>query len=215
MEEHKKIHPSFGQLSIHRITSGGRVLYGSSLRHTETIRMRLSSSEAHRSLNNTRYFPSKTLFEIEMSPQQFAQMITTMNRADGTPVTILRTQNGEVEGCPYENERETFSKEFKKDINDITSNARGLIKKAEELLNQKSVRKSDLRELLSVLRNLKTDLSSNLSFVETQFQEATDRAVSAGKHEIESFWQNTIENLGVQKLAEGMKAPILLTDSQE
>lgn len=216
MEENIKKHPSFGQLSFHRITSNvGKSLYGSSLCHSQIIRMRLSASEAQRRLNTTDYYSTNNLIEVDMSPQQFAELVTTMNRGGGTPVTIIRMPDGEIEDCPFENERETFSKEFQKDINKITQNSKLLIARAKEMLSQKSIKKSEMRELISYLDSINRDLSSNLGFVETMFQEATDKAVSAGKHEIESFWQSTIERLGVQNLAQGLEAPKLITDNNE
>jgi hypothetical protein len=215
MENKYKNHPSFGQLSFHRISSGGgKSLYGSSLQHSEIIRMRLSSSESQRDLNHTSYYTKKTLFEVDMSPQQFAELVTTMNRGDGTPVTIVRTPEGDVEGCPFENEREIFSKEFRSDLDQITKNSRVMISRAKKMLSQKTIKKSEMKELIGYLESINRDLSSNLGFVETMFQEATDKAVSAGKHEIESFWQSTIEKLGVQKLAENVEAPKLLMDNK-
>jgi hypothetical protein len=120
-EENVIEHESFGQLSFHRIHAGnGKPLYGSALKHSEIIRMTLSQSKQVRSLHETRHYPKEILFEVDLSPQQFAEVITTMNMGGGIPVTIYRMLGKQLKECPHEDERALFTKEFQENLNRVT-----------------------------------------------------------------------------------------------
>ena len=118
MDEERVIeHESFGQLSFHRIHAGaGKPLYGSALKHSEIIRMTLCKSQQVRSLHETCHYPREILFEVDLSPQQFAEVITTMNMGGGIPVTIYRMMGKTLPECPHEDERALFTKEFQQRI---------------------------------------------------------------------------------------------------
>lgn len=212
MEEHRETHPSYCQVSFHRIHAGGGVnLYGSSLKHSEVIRMTVYESETSRDLHETQYFAHKALFEIDMSPQQFAECITSLNMGRGTPATLVRMLGKKVEECPHESERELFTKEFKESTDEVLSAARQLISEAREILSQKgSIKVADRKKLLGLLGKISQEVGSNLPFIDQMFQEAMDKSVNAGKHEIESFWRGIVEQLGVQALAEKAERPLLL-----
>jgi hypothetical protein len=93
--ESKEAHESYAQLQISRVTSGKRVpLYGTSNQCKETIRVSICKSELHRDLNRNWNFPTDELIEVEMSPAQFAEAITSLNLGGGTPVTIKRMMLG-------------------------------------------------------------------------------------------------------------------------
>lgn len=93
--ENKETHPSYAQLQISRVTSGKRVpLYGTSNQCRETIRISISKSELNRDLNRSWHFPKEELIEVEMSPSQFAEAITSLNLGGGTTVTIKRMMLG-------------------------------------------------------------------------------------------------------------------------
>lgn len=201
MDDQRTRHPSFGQLEISRVTcSHGQSLYGSALRHSTTIQLALHESEHVRSLNNNSYFPTKTIIEVEMSAMQFAEAISSLNMGSGVPVTIMRRDGKRVEDCPEYQEREQYTKEFAGDIKKSLDNAQTLVVKAKELCGQKSVTKGQVNELRQVLEALERDLFSNLQFVNRQFQESVDKAVSSAKHDIEAHLQMRIRDAGLESL---------------
>jgi hypothetical protein len=207
-------HESFGQLSFHRIHAGtGKPLYGSALKHSEIIRMTLTKSKWVRSLHETRHYPQEILFEVDLSPQQFAEVITTMNMGGGIPVTIYRMMGKQLAECPHADERALFTKEFQQRINKVTGSAQKLMEKVQGLFAQKTpLKASEKSELLSLLSAIQIELQSNMKFAGDMFQETMEKTVSAGKQEIESFWRGVVEHLGVTKLAQNARPPELLED---
>jgi ElaB/YqjD/DUF883 family membrane-anchored ribosome-binding protein len=205
-------HESFGQLAFHRIhVGGGKALYGSTLIHSEVIRMTLTRSQQSRSLHENRYFPREILFEVDLSPLQFAELITKMNVGSGIPVTLYRIMGKQLNQCLPKDERVLFTEEFQQRINKVTAAAQTLIEKADELLSQKTpLKASEKSELKNLLATIQMELKSNMQFTSTMFQETVEQAVSDGKQEIETFWKGLVEQLGVQQLAEKSKPPAFL-----
>lgn len=81
----KKEHPSYGILRLSRsnISGEGVALFGSSILHNNTIRLSISKGWEERQGNEDRYYPMESLkneyIEVEMSYNQFADMITSLN----------------------------------------------------------------------------------------------------------------------------------------
>jgi hypothetical protein len=69
-------------------------LFGSAIETNTIIGMRLHIGEQDRAYSKNRYFGRQLLAEVDMTPNQFSELITTMNVGEGIPVTI-RYFNGE------------------------------------------------------------------------------------------------------------------------
>lgn len=177
--------------------------------------MTVYESEAIRDLHHTLYHAGRAILEFDMSPQQFAEAITTLNMGRGTPVTLARINNKAVAECPHEDERELFTKEFQNQVDEITESARKLIEEAQSILNQKTIKVADRKRLLNLLGNIQRNLGSNMGFTNSMFQESMDKAVAAGKHEIEAFWRSVVEQMGVQSLGEKATPPQLFNAAEE
>ena len=83
-------HSSFANLYIGRSQCGGQTaLFGSSIKHSDIITLRISPAYMDRDLSCDRYFAEPLPYiEINMSQAQFAQAITSLNMGDGVPVTL-------------------------------------------------------------------------------------------------------------------------------
>ena len=149
-----------------------------------------------------------------MSPNQFAEAITTLNVGDGVPCTIRRIGKAGVADCPEETMRQVFEDEFKHSCVKASNAACGLIERAQELLGQKTIKASERKELLDVLFRLKQDLKSNLPFIETQFNEAMDDVVADAKGEVEAFFTHRVTDLGLQALQQGMAPELKMLEGR-
>lgn len=195
-------HPSYGVISVSKRTCGGagNNVFGSSIRHRNTFTLTISEASKRRDLHHTRQYPEKELVEIEMSPSQFIDMITTQNTGCGVPCTIKYVGREERPPCPETNQREVFEKEFRQDLKDLLGTASGLVKKAEAMFGQKTFKKSEQNELLSILRQIQTEIGSNLEFVNSSFNESMDKTVTEAKAEVEAMFSNTIAAYGLQAM---------------
>ena len=200
-KEKTRTHESYGMLSMSRVTSNkGTVLFGSSLAHSNTIRLRIKRAEEKRHLNSFWYHGREELIEIEMSPTQFTDAITNMN-TEGVPVTIRYVNGKEVEPPPYENIFDTFNEEFTDDISEILGDTCKIMKKVEEELKAPgTISKKKRLELAGLLFKVEQDIRANLPFVHKQFLRQVSKSISEAKGAIEAFFSNTIYRLGSEKM---------------
>lgn len=210
--EKKEEHPSYGLLSISRQGSNkNRSLFGSSIKHQRTVCLRIKRAAKERNLNRHWYFARETLIEIEMSPVQFSEAITSFNYGDGVPVTIDFVKGeGKIESCPEDSIRDLFVDEFEKDIDEISERLDDLMKIVTKMKSEtgglKAKEKKDLCEKIEMLNQ---NLKSNLPFVLKQFNEQMEKSVGEAKGEIDSFITNLTLKLGSETLKEKIAGGLL------
>ncbi len=205
-------HESFGLLSFSRTQSNmNKHLFGSSIKHQNTIHMRVNACQENRGLNRYWYYPRATIIDIEMSYSQFAEAIVTMNTT-GVPCTIRRVMDHKMEDCPGESQREMFEKEFKDEVLNITKIVQDLKNASDELLHKKGALKvSEKKELASMLHMLVMEVRQNLPFIQSSYNEAMDKTTMEAKSEIESFVNHQVNTLGLDQFK---KQFIQLTNSK-
>ena len=80
-------HPAFGAVILNR-TSGQKFLFGSNFDHQHYITLRIRKNVLHRDLHTDWYHPTTDLIEINMSADQWATLLTSMNMGEGVPCTL-------------------------------------------------------------------------------------------------------------------------------
>ncbi len=203
-------HPSYGLIGFSRRNGGKRNLFGSSIKHNQSITLTIKTAEHRRDLNRDWYHGRKELIEVEMSIDQYSQLLTSMNIADGIPCTIRSREYVRVENPPFTSKVDTFNKEFKNRMHnlgvDIDKNTRVAL---DILDNKKSFTKEDIKLIKQALAGYTTEIRSNIPFVVEQFSEAMDKTVTAAKAEIEAFKQQQITQLGLGELKKQQELNIL------
>ena len=202
----KTTHPSYGTLLFNRANggSGETALFGSSIKHRDTITMELYHAEITRGNNNDWIHGNKPIAEVEMSYSQFAEAITSFGMGTGVPVTIRWTEkDGKIPLCDFVSKREQFTNEFKGMREKTMSESQQLIQDVADLFSQKkTLTKADKESVMKKLQMLSNDLGSNMDFIADQFNEQLDKTVMEAKGEIESFCQNKINSIASVALAE-------------
>ena len=200
----KETYPSYGMLQFSRTSGGSTNLFGSSIKHQDTIRMRLYEGSVERMLNSDFYMGTNTIAEVEMSYSQFAEAITSMNMGSGVPVTIRYLKGiGTIEPCPFTDKREQFENEFKSNLDKANSETQELISSIEALLkDKKPLNKADKEEMLSKLMRISRNIGENNDFLYRQFNEQMDKTTLEAKGEIEAFMQNKLNSLAQATLVE-------------
>jgi len=190
-------HESFGLLSFGRRQSNvGKHLFGSSIKHRNTIVLSVNVADENRGLNRYWYFPKEKIIEVEMSYSQFAESIAAMD-TQGIPCTIRKVVGKQMEDPPGESQRELFEKEFKGTVLEVTQRLQQLKNKADDLLNKKGALKvSEKKEIAHMLHMMVMDVRSNLPFIQKSYNEAMDKTTHEAKSEIEAFMDHTIVALG-------------------
>lgn len=204
MDERKESHESYGMLRIGRMSGHDKSLFGSSIQHHNTIWLSIHPGVVERSLYHDHHYAKRQAYiEVEMSQSQFAEAITSMNTGSGVPVTVRRINGESIDETPFTSKRLQFEQEFKQKMERLESRLSRLTEKTEDVLaNKKSLTKNDRKAILNELTSLKTDLSSNLPFIATSFNEQMDKTTQEAKAEVEAFTINKLNQLGMEKLSE-------------
>lgn len=207
-------HPSYALVSFSRCSNAAdRPMFGSSVPCSSFIKCTIKAGRRERDLNNEWFFADEPLVEFNMSPAQFADAITNMNVGDGVPCT-LRYLKGEDENnemrkdCPYEPKFDVYEREFKEECRNVNANILNAISKASEMLEAKTIKKADIREVQNLLNQIARDLTSNLPYVQMAFNEYLNKSVSEAKQEITAFMTQQITNFGIKGLQQNDLKPI-------
>jgi hypothetical protein len=201
LSEYEESHGSYGMASFSRITHGGEaVLFGSSIKHHETIELTLCTAKRSRHLNRWWYYHTGEIIQVAMSQSQFVELITTMNRGQGVPVTIKTVGLEPAEDPPFVDDRRVVEQEFRDRIAE-TGKSTEQIGQLHELLSGKGgLSATEKKQAASLLRHIVSDLRGSLPFIQTSFNEAVDKTVQAAKSEVDAFVERKISSLGLQTL---------------
>jgi len=181
-------HPSYGLIKVGHIHGRNQVLFGSSIKHSEVIRITVTRAHLNRHLHADSYYQEGEIVEIDLSYSQFVEFITTHDRGTGVPCTIRWVQGeGTVEQPPFDNKREQHTQEFSDKMVDIGRKLDDLRDTVEALLQQPTVSKKERQELLHKVNMARQRITCDLPFAVKQFHEQMDLSVREAKGEIEGF----------------------------
>ena len=184
----KMNHESYGSIILTKpLNSHDKTLFGSSIKHSDIITLRICQAEYERQLSYDAYYPRKELIEVEMSTSQFAELITSIGKGEGTPCTIKRVNGKNMQPCPFTPKGQTHHDEFIEHQQDIKEKLSDFSKNLQALLEKKTLNKSDKEQILRSLQNLSADITVNSAYQVTMFEEQMAKTVHEAKLEIESI----------------------------
>lgn len=210
----KKDHESFGLVSFHRISNGGTRLFESSVKSPTSIQLTIKRAVVDRDLHSNWIFGRDTLVEVELSPAQFASLLTTMNVGEGVPCTIRYARDGELkrmERVPdqeldtqkiKDEYRQELEQYFEKELSPQVEGIREILDSTDRL------KRADRDQISSLLDILEGKFSHSASFTLDQFEESTEKVVTQAKAEIDSFVTTMVQKTGLETLkAENVLLP--------
>lgn len=210
-EETMYEHESYGMLHIHRVTCNGETLFGSSIaKHSNMIRIKVSTGRRHHDLSRDWYYSrNDALIEIDLTPAQFAEAITSLNAGGGTPCT-LRAVDGSMKSRPPSTvplEADKVRADFKADFRKAAEELQAARDEAQKLLTEKaSISKKDRELLIGMFDRALMGIRSNMPFVLSQFEEAAEKVVVAAKAEIEATVQSNLTVEGLRAMLARVEA---------
>lgn len=204
-------HESYGAMQLSRGQRPATALFGSSIKHENTIRLKISSAEIERKHHTDFIFSSHsikdTYIEVEMSYSQFAEAITSLNQGTGVPVTIRYANGRRTEPCPFTSKDEQFRTEFEADLDGLAATADDAVKYARALFDSKKpLTKAEKEELLSMLSSVSQTVKSNIPFIRDCFVEQMDKTVTEAKGNFEGFVQNRMNEMANAAIAQSLTA---------
>lgn len=196
-------HPAQGMLCFSRVRGGDPKLFGSSVKHNEKITLTLKHGVVDRSLNRDWYYGRDTMFEVEMSYTQFAELISAMNVGDGVPVTIRYVAGqGNIEPIDLVDRRSQFTEEFESACEASSLKCNELIDIVQSSLTSgKQLTKLERQEMMSLLNQLHNAVDANNRYALAQFNEAMDNIVTEAKGEVEAFVENKLHQIALSAVS--------------
>ncbi len=218
-------HPSYGMLSVSHTQGGDRTLFGSAVKHNNTVMIRLSEGEEERAFHEYKQSPRKLLFEVEMSKAQFADFISSAGYYEGVPCTIRHRADIKeiIPDPPFHDEKEMAANEFKYKNNKVNQTIDTLIDDVQSIFSEKkNITKKDRDTILNVLESIQREVKSNTNFAMDMFVENTEKITTQAKAEIEAFFDNKLRSIAneaiAQKIADGtfsdIHNPIAIEDKK-
>jgi len=197
-------HPSYAMLELTKVRRGGETaLFGSSIKHSDTIVLRIKKGKMDRNLNRDWYYDGKQYIEVEMSYNQFAEAITSFNYGGGVPVTLRRFNGENIEDCPYIDKRMQFENELNANLKGATAAIDKAINDVKSLFESKKTFSNKDKEMVTdLLGQISRSYQDSLPFMYGQFNEQMDKTVTEAKSEFESFVQSKLNNIALIALQE-------------
>lgn len=181
-----------GMVSWSRLSGGARPMFGTEIKTSNPIRLEICHAEECRDLSKNWYFPRKQIVEIELSPIQWAEFLTSGNTS-GVPCTIKRI-DGERMSEPKDTEIfNDYNEEVEEDF-DKFKEIEDIIKGAID--SKKPMGMKDLSSLLNKIHNA----MANVDFVKDSFKEDMNEIVTKAKAEFNAYAENRIHEIGIESL---------------
>ena len=204
MSEETKSKDYMGMISWHRTSCGSpQNLFGTEVKTDHPITVRISHAEETRDLCKDWFFPRKEIIEVDLSPIQWAELLTGGNTS-GVPCTIRRI-NGEIMSKPDATE---IKEHYNKEINEHFDAFDDAFKKVADVLktqidSNKPMTKKSLESLLREVEALRTGTVANVNFVKDSFKEDMERIVTKGKAEFNAYVENRLIEIGTDAIKSG------------
>lgn len=190
-------HPSYGCIRLNHVSGGDDRLFMSPLRHTNRIRLTISGAKHTRSLNSDWHMSnSSTMIEVDMSEQQFAQMISSFGNSTGAPCTIRRQADQMIEAPPVQLKSERHYTEAKQAAAEALAQLDSLQTDL-ELLTSKLPKKTQ-EQLSSRVASTRRILADHIPWIVQMIHEHMDKVVGAAKHEIQAEIARRLGNANLQ-----------------
>jgi hypothetical protein len=194
-------HPSFGMLRFSRINGRSGYLFGSEIQADNYVQLELSNGEMKRDLTDDNFYAKKNLFRVKMSPNQFAELITTLNYGSGVPCTIEYIGNDIIEQCDTIKSRKTQTQEqFKQRLADFMVEMNHQYSDVQKIISSGNISKKNEKKLTCFYEKVQQEIKSNIPFFLRCFQESMDKVVLDAKTEIDAAIKHKIVSAGIKTL---------------
>ena len=194
-------HESYGLVQFNRINGQFRNLFGTNVDSNNAIALRIKRAQVDRHLNHNWYHERDELIEVILSPNQFSELLTTMNQGSGVPCTIQRVAGERMEAPPeHPSDIEKVRMEFKERCQELDKSMNEFGQKIVDILGQKSIKKGDKDEIINHLRMLHREVGSNFPYVLKCFNESTEEIVKDAKSVVDAFVTSTIAQAGIKSI---------------
>jgi hypothetical protein len=187
-------------------------MFGSEIKTDSPICIRICKAYISDYSSATDYRVSSetpAMLEVELTPVQWAEFLTSGNMGDGVPCTITRLDGKRT--SPVESRN--IAKEYDDFIKEKFDNFQGRIKDTEKMVKDilesgKSMNKTQMKELLHQLEFTRNNTVDGINYAKDRFREDMAKLVAKSKAEVNAYAELRLSALGAKFLMnDGSDAP--------
>jgi hypothetical protein len=193
-------HPAFGSVTLTTVNGGGGTMFLSNVRHPRRVRFEVCQAIMERSYNHDKHYADKSIVHFEMSEIQFAELVSGMNKGNGTPCTLTWMRGeGYLPDIVLPSSSARFKGEVKEAFARAAAAIRGVKAEVQKTLDAAKVSKVKQEEILRHLSALEREVGSNLPFMHHQFEESLEGMVAEAKSVVEAYASNVAPAIQIAK----------------
>jgi hypothetical protein len=184
-------HPSFGTIAITRCQGTGTSLFLSPYKHNNFIALEVHHADKIRDYSSDRAHSTEHVLTLLMSEAQFASLITGVNMGGSAACTIEKIAGENIEECPEDFSRDTFSREILADLESLAEDVDAVASESDGKVS-KTIQKK--------IAGIATMIRNRLPFLQEQAEKAIDNAVISAKADIDAHVHSVITRTGLAAL---------------
>ena len=199
MFENERKEDYMGRISWSRMMcSHPQPMFGTEIKTSNPVKIVISNAAEERDLNRNWIFTKERIVELEMTPIQWAEFLTSGN-TEGVPCTLKFVRGEGVLSEPkvedvkqiFNNEVEQHFDEIKEDFSTLSSKVKALSMK---------IGKANTKELEDLLYKLNMNMTSNMDYIKKSFKEEMTEIVGKAKAEFNAYTETRIHEIGLEAI---------------
>lgn len=199
-------HKSYALVGFSRISNSvPKRLFGSNVACNTTIRLRIAPGAVTRdSFADHAYAKGNPFIEVEMTPNQFSELITSMNCGDGVPCTIIQKDGEHYEHESFKPRLESIRELFASRLANKFESTFELVLKMKQWLKGKPT-KSQLQEIERGMDSIVQEYKSNIPYFMERLEDNIEDISNEAKAEFENWMVKRIHDTGIKAINESGK----------
>lgn len=191
-----------GVITWHKSSGPQESLFGSEIKTGTPITIAIHQATLERDCSTDRIYPDhRPIIEIELTPLQWAEFLTSGNNAAGVPCTIVQHDGKRMSKVEERNVADEFSLDMQESFNSFSSGVKNIENTVQTAIEKGSMSKRQLQDLLKQLRCFRENSVGNVKFIKDEFEAAMQSTVVKAKTEINSYIETKILETGMKSLA--------------
>lgn len=196
-------HKAFGVISITRGNHYPKKMFGSKIRHYNSIEFCVQRATREKRRDGSYYFHGRErICEFSLTPAQFGDLISSFGVMPGIPCVLEYTMEDGIIPYPDDdkdelNEYTGFHDRFKEDVEMINNASKDL---KELFESKKTMKKDDKARILSILDRVATDIGSNADTYIESYKEMLESTKFDFAAEIEAEARSRVMKYGIEAI---------------
>lgn len=178
-------------------------MFGSEIKTTSPITIRIDRAHVVK-LSECDYKVSadnRPYIEVELTPVQWAEFLTSGNVYGGVPCTVRRVEGKQMPKVEPTDIAEIYDVAVKERFDEFDAGMRRFEKTIEAALGEgKALTKTQLKELLHDMDCFRTNTVANVGYVKDRFVEDMGKVVAKARAEVNAYAERALISTGVKCL---------------